>query len=335
MASVSITTRTRSGKRRFVVRYRLGGRAYPNTHGGSFKTLTEARQRRDVIAGELAAGRNPAVLLASAAAEATQKPRDTFRLAAEAYTASRVDVSAKTAQNLQVQTRLLNATFGEKRVGRITTEDVQAWIAACGLKPASVRGYMSTLRAVLDYAKVDPNPARDSRVRLPKLEQDVVSVPSAAEVAAILAALPRRWHLSVRVLAETGMRVGELSALEWRDVDEANSRFRIRNGKTRASRRWVAVPLTTMVDVLADTPPDDRTTERRVFGGASPTALHSAMYRACRNAGIAQYGPHSLRHRYASLMVKRSVPVTELAAQLGHARNSMTLDVYSHVLVDD
>jgi hypothetical protein len=33
--------------------------------------------------------------------------------------------------------------------------------------------------------------------------------------------------------------------------------------------------------------------------------------------------------------VKRGVPVTEIAAHLGHARNSLTLDTYSHVLLDD
>ena len=63
MPSLTITTRkTRSGPR-YVVRYRLGGRAYPLEHGGSFKTLREAKARRDLIGGELAAGRNPRELL--------------------------------------------------------------------------------------------------------------------------------------------------------------------------------------------------------------------------------------------------------------------------------
>ena len=56
MASSFIVTReTRSGARRFVVRYRLGDRAWPVQHGGSFSTMREARACRDLIAGELAA----------------------------------------------------------------------------------------------------------------------------------------------------------------------------------------------------------------------------------------------------------------------------------------
>ena len=59
------------------------------------------------------------------------------------------------------------------------------------------------------------------------------------------------------------------------------------------------------------------------------------MDRACKAAGIAHYHPHDLRHRYASVQIARGVPVTLLAAQLGHSRNSLTLDTYSHVLLDD
>jgi hypothetical protein len=63
MASVSIRRRETASGPRFQVRYRLGGRAYPIVHAGSFPTLKEARARRDLIGGEIANGRNPADLL--------------------------------------------------------------------------------------------------------------------------------------------------------------------------------------------------------------------------------------------------------------------------------
>jgi hypothetical protein len=44
---------------------------------------------------------------------------------------------------------------------------VQAWIASAGLASASLKRYMATFRLVLDFARVDPNPARDRRVKLP------------------------------------------------------------------------------------------------------------------------------------------------------------------------
>ena len=88
-----------------------------------------------------------------------------------------------------------------------------------------------------------------------------------------------------------------------------------------------------MEAIVETCPPDDRTAERRVFPGFSPDVAKNIMARACKAAGIPHYHPHDLRHRYASVKIHEGVPVTELAAQLGHARKSMTLDTYSHVLL--
>ena len=194
------------------------------------------------------------------------------------------------------------------------------------LSPLSVRQYVATLRQVLDFGDVDPNPARDRKVKLPRPVGTEVDPPSEAAVAAIIANAPSRWRLALRVLEQTGMRVGELGKLEWGDVDVAASRFRVRSGKTRAARRWVTVPEWVMLEVDATCPPDDRTPERRVFPGATRQTIGMAMRKACKAAGIAHYHPHSLRHRYASVKISEGVPATDLAAQLGHARKSLTLD---------
>ena len=188
---------------------------------------------------------------------------------------------------------------------------------------------------MLDFAGVEPNPARDKRVKLPKIETAVVEPPTAVQVDAILAHSPLRWRLPLRVLEQTGMRVGELRDLEWRDVDLAESRFRIRQGKTATARRWVNVPEWLMDEIIETCPPDDRTPERRVFQGFSPDVAKNVMARACKAAGIPHFHPHDLRHRYASVKLREGVPVTDLAAQLGHARKSLTLDMYSHVLLDE
>jgi integrase len=169
----------------------------------------------------------------------------------------------------------------------------------------------------------------------PRQEHDLVEPPSALEVDAIITNVPKRHRLPLRVLEQTGMRVGELHAIEWQDVDVAGSRFRVRHGKTASARRWVAVPSWLMVEIQETCPPDDRTAERRVFPGFTPDAAKNAMRKACENAGIAHFHPHDLRHRYASVKIAEGVPVTQVAAQLGHSRNSLTLDTYSHVLIDE
>jgi integrase len=332
--SASITTRaTAAGEKRYLVRYRLGGRAWPVRNAGTFATMKEAKTRRDLIAGEIAAGRDPAVLLATlGAAPAAVKA---FRVWADEYRQSRVELADETRRGIKVRLVRINEQIGDIDPARITPQTIAELVASLKVKPSSLRRYIDTVRAVLNYAGVDPNPARDARVRLPREERTVVEPPSSADVAAILEhARPVRWRLPLQVLAETGMRVGELCDLEWRDVDISGSRFRVRDGKTRAARRWVAVPPQLMEDVAAATPVDDRTPERRVFGD-SPDAAKNVVRRACISAGIALHSPHDLRHRYISVQVARGVPITNVAAQVGHSRKSLTLDTYSHVLLDE
>jgi integrase len=331
MPSLFVVTRQTKDGPRYVVRYRLGGRAYPIQHAGSFKMLKEAKARRDFVAGELSAGRNPADALR---AKLDQPKRRTFSQWAEAYKTSRVHLAGTTAANVVFHLKAM-ATFDDRDPATITSTDVQEWIGSLTLKPSTTRLYLSTLRAVLDFAGVDPNPARNSRVRLPRQERAVVDPPSAQDVDMIIATVAKQWRLPLRVLEQTGMRVGEIAPLAWGDVDEQGSRFRIKNGKTAAARRWVAVPEWLMAEIAAACPPEDRTHERPVFIGFNAVAVKSVMARACKAAGIAHYHPHDLRHRYASVKIAEGVPVTTVAAQLGHSKKSLTLDTYSHVLLEN
>src|SRR5439155_24944274 len=90
------TKQTRSGPR-YTPLYRRGGRAWPVEHGGTFKRRKDAEVRTAIIAGELAAGRDPADLLGQLA-EPSQ--RRTLRQWADAYQASRVDLAAASRRKL-------------------------------------------------------------------------------------------------------------------------------------------------------------------------------------------------------------------------------------------
>ena len=174
MSSVSVRRRAAKSGARFQVRYRLGGRGYPVVHGGSFRTLKEARLRRDLIAGELAVGRNPAEVLRAMVERA---PRRTFAQVAHAYSTSRIDLAASTRVLLANHLKAILPSFGERDPSTITVADVQEWVSSLRLKPSSVRSYLSTLRAVLDHAGLEPNPARDDRLRLPRVAYETVEPP--------------------------------------------------------------------------------------------------------------------------------------------------------------
>src|SRR5215218_3589217 len=122
MASLTITTRITKTGPRYVVRFRLGGRAYPLVHAGSFRTLREAKVRRDLVAGELAAGRNPRDLLLAMTAEPV--PVRTFAQVANAYRSSRVDYADETTKNMASHLKALNEVFADRDPSTITVADV-------------------------------------------------------------------------------------------------------------------------------------------------------------------------------------------------------------------
>jgi integrase len=334
MSSVWIQRRDTSRGASYHVRYRTGGRGTPIVHAGAFRSEKEAKARRNRILLELAAGYDPQVSLAA--------PPPPDRTTVAEWHRRMVDerglaVKPSTVENWENAGRTIAKHLGDVPVLELTADRVQQFVAdlhGLGRRPGYVKMLVSLLARVLDHAGVEPNPARSGKVHLPRREQEIPTVPSADHVRTMRAFLGDRWQLPLTVLEQTGMRVSELASLEWQDVDEQRSRFRIRDGKTRSARRWVNVPDWVVAEVSATVPPPDRHPERRVFQGFNITGFRSAMRRACELGGIPHYHPHDLRHRYASIQARRGVPRTDLAAQLGHSRVSM-LDVYEHVLLEE
>jgi integrase len=333
MPSLTITTRQANGGPRYVVRYRLGGRAYPIVHAGSFRTLKEAKARRDFVAGELAAGRNPADALRTLAAAPTTVL--TLSTWAARFIAARIDVDENTRKMYRSHTRKISKTFGDRNPTTITASEVAEWISELAetRKPGTLGQYLNVFRSLLDHAGVEPNPARDPRVKLPKRVREEANPPPAEHVLAILDALSPRWRLFFVTLEQGALRIGEAVNLRWADVDAAGLRLRLPRSATKTDRaRWVYLPEWLMQAIEATCPLEDRVPDRRVFQGLHESAARQAMTRACRDAGIPHYSPHDLRHRRITIWHQSGVPARELAERAGHSRPSESLDTYSHVM---
>lgn len=329
--SVYITSRLTKSGTRYVVRYRRGGRLFKLLHAGSFKTLKEARARRDFVAGELAAGRDPAESL-----RVDQEPRrTTLRQWGDVWLASRVDLDDSSRAAYRSHLRAIyTSELASRDVASLALADVQEWVSTVAdRQPATVRAYMTTLRQVLDYAGVSPNPARDRRLRLPRRTRDEHEPPSSTHVLAILERVSRRMVLPLVTIEQTAMRVSEVETLVWGDVDVAGGRFRLRSRETKRDRaRWVQVPEWLMATIAATCAVEDRTPERRVFLGFTSEGARKAMARACTAAQIPHFHPHDLRHRRASLWHGQGISARELAERGGWSSASLPLDVYTHVM---
>lgn len=254
------------------------------------------------------------------------------------WQASRVDVAAGTLLTYRVALGRILPRLGNASVSDIDAQMVAGLVAdlhAHGLKKQTIRKTVSVLAMVLDHARVQPNPARDRlTIKLPREERRHVQPPAAEHVQAVVRLLPRRYRLSVLVLDATGMRVGELEALTWGDVDEPRDRWRIATSKT-GRPRWVAPPPLLFGAVLDLCPRDDRHPDRRVFEYVTSERLRTALTRACTAAGVPSFSPHDLRHRSVSLLHLGGMPWARIGELVGHDDLMTTARTYTHVVADE
>jgi integrase len=242
------------------------------------------------------------------------------------------------------------------RLDAVTHDAVQAWTAgltASGLAAASVVKAHRVLSMVLAYAvrsrRLASNPA--DGVTLPRVVRADRRYLRADQVAALSnAAGPGR--LVVLVLAYTGLRWGELAALRTSRVDLLRRRLHVAESVTEVDggrldwglpksheRRWVPLPRL-LADALAvqlagKAPEELAFTTRHGAVLRVRGARRSWFDRAAVAAGVPGLTPHELRHTAASLAVSAGANVKAVQAMLGHAKASMTLDVYADLFDDD
>jgi integrase len=338
VASVWIRTRpTKDGGKRYRVEYQPGGREAPIRYRGSFKTQREAFARRNYIAVELAAHRLPDLALVAV----KQAHAPTLPKAAETWRASRVDVEQQTRNMHRSDVarifRVMPA-LREKRVDELDVDDVAALIAAltdAGYKPETIKKSRDALAMTLDYNGVDPNPARDKRVKLPKQRKPHVPPPLAEHVERVAETVPKHYLLPLLVIDECGPRVRELETAQVGDLDEHRRAIRVRWTVEKNDRyRHLELP-EDLFDALVATLParEDRDLEAPLFDGLTDARLRTAITRACKVTGTPHFSPHGLRRRRGSLHYKRRGSLADVAELLGDSKR-VAADHYVYALTD-
>jgi integrase len=339
MSSVWIRKRvTDTGKNgpttRWRVEWRAAGRGSTVRYGGSFKTQREALNRKAWISGELAALRVPEIRMVE-----REPRRPTLAEAGEAWFASRLDVADATNIRNRLELNRIPAQLGSRPVGEVTHADVAAFVVALtgDYGRGTIRKTLQTVAMVLDYAGINPNPARDKRVVLPREEQEEISPPSADHLEAVYRLLPSKHRLAFMWLDWSGARVSSVDLTLVGDYDEPRSRVRLRAATTK-TRRALWVELHPVIAAALEEqlgPREDRDPGARLFAGSGADALRTSIAKGCRAAGVPLFSPHDLRHRRISLLHLRGVPWARIGEFVGQRNLSVTADVYSHVLADE
>ncbi len=265
----------------------------------------------------------------------------------------------------------LTPAFGRVRLAKLSPQPIQALYAAKlteGVAPGTVRQMHAVLRRALGEATrlglVPRNVA--TLVKVPRAARPEMQVLSPEEARILLAAVEGDRLEALYVLAlTTGMRLGEVLALRWTDVDlhtkapalHVRATLRYVNAdtyffdppKTPQSRRRIGLS-STAVEALRRH--RTRQLEERLAAGIAwhdedlvfCTPIGAAIcgnhlsgreFQALlRRAGLPRIRFHDLRHTCATLLLRCGVHPKVVSELLGHSTVTMTLDRYSHVLPD-
>jgi integrase len=328
------STSQKDGSKRYRVRYRPGGREAGIRYGGSFKTMREAKIRRDHIAGELAGLRIPDMRLARGEPEVP-----ILGAATEAWRASRIDV-VKGTQNMhrsafarifRVRPKMRALRLDELGVAEVN--DLVAALVAAGYKRGTIKKSTTALAQLLDHYKIEPNPARG--VKLPRERKAHVPPPLAEHVERVAEVLPRHHVLPFLVIDECGPRVSELETAQVGDLDEHRRAIRVRWTVEKNERyRHLELPDDLFATIAEKLPPrEDRDLEAPLFPELDEAALRTAITRACKATGTPHFSPHGLRRRRGSLYYKHTGSLAEVAELLGDSKR-VAADHYVYALTD-
>jgi len=231
----------------------------------------------------------------------------------------------------------------------ISRESIQTLLAnkLKNLSWPTVKHIRTTLGTILGTAEVwgyiEDNPVRKTRLprRGPRAEKKVLTPD---QLRLLLEKLPEPSKSLVWLLVLTGLRIGELLALRWQDVDLEAGLLRVRRTlyeghfdepKTRHSKR--TVPLGPKgVSILSVRKPESADPNALVFGTQKGTPFcrrnlaNRQLVTTCKELGLEAVRWHSLRHAHATLLDSAGTPLGTVQALLGHSSSEITREIYVH-----
>lgn len=216
----------------------LGGRRYLlQLWWTCRKTGAKRRAERVVKASSLSAARKQReALRAELAAQAAPRQRQRLAEYAVSWVASKHAVwkPSTARQAASVLDLHVLPVLGDHYIDAIEPADVVAWRDSMEGRPDSINSRLRLLRQLLADAcqglQIASPAARVPGVRRP-LDERREYIPDAGEAAALLAWLREnrpQWYPLVELLALTGLRFGEATALRWSDVDLADAWIHVR-----------------------------------------------------------------------------------------------------------
>lgn len=223
------------------------------------------------------------------------------------------------------------------QIGNLDIENFKAKMMATKLCEASINHFLSTLSTCLKTAvewDIIKNIPRIKRLRVAPNKFDYLTEEEAELLLAHTDGLIKEM---IFFALKTGVRFGELIALDWSDINFQEKQITIRRsivrgimGSTKSNKIRYIPLISTVSDMLIKRAKSHGFVFIR---NRKPFTQHyccKKLYQACRKAGLRNFGWHKLRHSFASHLAQKGVVVQAIKELLGHASITTTMR-YAHL----
>ncbi|MHB9132914.1 MAG: tyrosine-type recombinase/integrase [Armatimonadota bacterium] len=286
---------------------------------------------------------------------------------AEWLTHARAGLAESTYGNYALMVRVhINPRLGKYKLDQLTPLHIQRFYAELltpgsnrnsrqrALSPKSIKNVHCVLHKALAQAvrwglRVT-NPA--DAVDLPRLIRPETKAITNEELQRLMTAVDdaREWRIPLLIAIGTGMRRGEILALQWQDFNPAQRLLVVRRALSHITTGNVVVKGTktdkARVVALNDSLVRELDRHRQATAYAKPTdwicthadgthliphAFTNYAKRLISSVGL-DITLHGLRHTHATSLLASGVPVKVISERLGHSSVIITQDIYAHVL---
>lgn len=223
-----------------------------------------------------------------------------------------------------------------------------------GLSPSYIKNIMAIVFSAIDFAVdeklCEPIVLSNCKISVEKKSITVLEQKEQERLESYLLINTDKTKLGTFISLRTGLRIGEICALRWTDIDFINmvihlratiSRVKNSDGKgtkliiekpkTKASIRDIPIPsdlYKVLIAMKKQSSSSFVVSDNCKF--VPPRTFEYRYHKVLKASGVLPVNYHALRHTFATRCIEKGVDVKSLSEILGHSNVSITLNTYVH-----